>query len=1117
MNGLAKKKPGRNLVLKSIFSLPAFKTMMVMKLTGILLLATCLQVAAKSFSQNVTVSVKNASLKTVFKDIRKQAGYFFIYDLQLLKTAKKVDIYVKNLPVQEVLDRCFRDQSLTYLIMEKTVVIRQKEVVKKMVEVSIQPAPIVIPIKGIIKDDQGLALSGASITVKPSNLSTQANAEGRFSIDVPDTKAVLLITMIGYESQQVTVGNRNSINIILVKNQQSLDQVVVVGYGTQRKADVTGSVVRITTDKTADLPNYNILQSIQGRVAGLNVTSPDRPGENPTLSIRGTNSISAGTSPLIVVDGIIYNGSLSDFNANDIASVDILKDASAAAVYGSRAANGVLLISTKTGSTEKPQFNFNTYYGRQNSDHLIRVLDGAGYLQKVLDFRQATGLTADPAKIDTYLTVAEAANHKKDITTNWMNQVLRTGIVNNYHLHVSGKSGSTNYYMSGTYFKQEGVVKNDDFRRLSLNLNLTNRIKDWYSISVKSMFSTQDLSGREASLNAAYQQSPYGNLYDENGPGGYALLPVGDPIGVNPFANTLIQNKDIRTSLWGLFSSNLDVPFIPGLKWTLNLSSNLRNNKMNEFLDNKSSTAGITANGIATKNTIETLDWTLDNIINYKKTLGRLHSLDITLLYSREYNRLESSGLTGRNFFTQATGYNNVGLAQVQQVQSNYEDQNSVAYMGRINYGFNNRYALTLTARKDGFSGFSQNNKYAVFPSVAVGWTATNEHFLKNISWLNNLKLRLSYGQNGNQAVGRYQSLARIASSQYLFDQQSVTTIYVNSIANNELTWETTTTKNIGVDFNILKQRISGSIDAYSSNTNNILLQRALPQTSGFSDIFTNVGKVHNQGIEISLNTVNIKNEQIGFRWETGFVFSLNRNRIDKLTGQDANKDGIEDNDIRNSWFIGKSLFSIYGYKTNGIFKLNEPNIPAGFAPGDFRILDVNNDGKLTPDDRIILGNKLPNYSFGISNSINFKNFSFYIMINSIQGGHNNSYVGDNAATRNVNAPFTSFTERFNVQDVPYWTPARSSNDYPRINYNPTLPHPILEDRSFVRLQDISLSYIFKKDWLEKIKANNLRVYCSAKNLYTYTKWTGYDPENATTLLGFPLMRTYTVGVDLKF
>ena len=1098
------------------FFLLTGRTMLRMKFLSVFLLAACLHICAHGLAQRVTISTNNALLTDVFDNIRKQTGYLFVYDLQMVSSAKKVSITVKNVTITYALDLCFKDQALTYIIEGNTVVIkkRQKESVDERSS-SETPSPAV-KITGSVKDDQGVVLQGASIMETGTGKTVQTNANGEFAIEVADNKAVLRITMVGYEAQQVKVDQNISFNIMLVKNMKALDEVVVVGYGTQKKADVTGSVVRVTTDKTTDIPNYNVLQSLQGRAAGLNVTTPDRPGESPQISIRGSNSISASTNPLIVLDGIIYNGSLSDLNANDIASVDILKDASAAAVYGSRAANGVLLVTTKSGTTGKPQFNFNTYYGIQRADNIVKVLDGPGYLQKVLDFRAATGLEADPSKIDNYLTVVEAQNHKNGVTTDWMDKVIRPANMSNYHLDVSGKSSNTNYYISGTYFKQNGIVVNDNYRRTTLNMNLTNQIKEWYSITVKTMFSSQDLSGRQASLTSAYQQSPYGNFYDENGPGGYALLPVGDAVGVHPLANTLIKNKDTRTSLWGLFSSNLDVPFIQGLKWTLNFSPNLRNTKLNEFIDKESSTGGRTANGIGTKVVMESLDWTLDNIINYKRTFGN-HSIDATFLYSRERNRFDSSGMIGRNFFTEATDYNNLSIAQVQQIGSNYEDQNSVAYMGRINYSFDNRYALTFTTRKDGFSGFSQNNKYAVFPSLALAWTVTNEKFMEKISWLNYLKLRLSYGKNGNQAVGRYRSLARMASSQYIFDQQSVTSVYVNSIANNDLTWETTTTQNIGIDFTILNQRLNGTVDVYSSTTQDILLRRALPQTSGFNEIFTNVGQVHNQGIEISLNSINIKNDPLQLRWETGLVFSLNRNRIDKLTGEDADKDGKEDDDIRNKWFIGESLASVFGYKIDGIYQLNEANIPAGFKPGDYRIVDVNKDGKLTPEDRTMLGNELPNYMFSISNTVRFRNFGFYIMINSIQGGHNNSYVADNYDTRSPNAPFTSFTERFNIQDVPYWTPSRPSNDYPRINYNPTLPHPVLEDRSFVRIQDISLSYTLGKKLIDKIRMNNLRIYVSAKNLYTHTNWTGYDPENKSTLINFPLMKTYTVGIDFKF
>jgi TonB-linked SusC/RagA family outer membrane protein len=973
---------------------------------------------------------------------------------------------------------------------------------------------LLLEVSGTVSGESGEPLPGVNILVKGTTTGTTTDTNGAYRLEVENSGAVLVFSFIGYVTQEVSVGNRTSINIALVEDIQALNEVVVVGYGTQKKSDVTGSVARVETSKTADLPNYNILQSLQGRVPGLNVTTPDRPGEDPGISVRGTNSISAGNSPLVVVDGIIYNGSFSDFNANDIATVDILKDASAAAVYGSRAANGVLLITTKSGTSEKPQFNFTSYYGVQTPDRLIDIQHGPGYLQKVLDFREATGQEADPARIDDYLTPVEAENRRNGVTTDWMDHVIRTGVINNYHLDVSGKTDKTNYYIAGTYFKQEGIVKNDDFDRVTVNLNLTNHITDWYSVTVKSMFSSQDRSGREASLTNAYRQSPYGNFYDPDGPGGYAFMPVGDPLGQHPLINTLIDDKDVRNSLWGLFSSNLEVPFVPGLKWTLNASANLRGLDIYQFLDNESTTNGQVENGIGTKDQREYFDWTVDNIVNYRKVFNNVHSLDLTLLYSRERQQFTSSYMRANNFFTQALGYNNLGLAQVQEVDSDFEDQNSLAYMGRINYGYDDRYAITLTARRDGFSGFSESHKYATFPSVALAWTASNEEFMNNVAWLKYLKLRLSYGKNGNQAVGRYQSLARMNSDQYVFGSTPFTTVYANSMANNQLGWETTTTTNLGFDYSIYDGKISGSVDVYSSDTRDLLLGKALPESSGYNSVLTNVGQVHNQGVELSLNSLNVTNENLS--WESGFVFTLNRNRVEKLTGKDADGDGNEDDDIGNAWFIGESLHSIYGYQIDGIYQLDDTDIPPGFEPGEFRIVDTDGDNEITPDDRIILGNRLPNYSFSIANTVRFKNFTFYMLINAIQGG-NNYYMANNNASRNVNAPFTTFTERFNVQDVPYWTPTRPSNEYPKINYNASLPHPILEDRSFVRIQDVSLSYTFDKLLLDRLKVRGLRLYASAKNLHTFTKWTGYDPENATTLNNFPLLRTYTLGIDFKF
>lgn len=1068
--------------------------------------------------QKITISFNSFTVKEALKLIEGKADVKFVYSSDIIDHNQKVNFGMKNAALQNVLEKLLLPLKLKYEISGKQIVLDKIDNLSALTRNVIKTEEL--NISGEVNDENGEGLPGVSVVVKGTQLGTTTDVNGQFQLSLPESigkQFDLTISYIGYVTKEILVTNQSKITIALEPENRTLNELVVVGFGTQRKADVTGSVVRVNTDKTVDLPNYSVMQSLQGRVPGLNITSPDKAGEEPSLSIRGTNSIAAGNSPLVVVDGIIYNGRISDFNSNDIASVDVLKDASAAAVYGSRAANGVIIITTKTGTSDKPEFNFNSYVGVQQPTKLIKILDGPKYIQKILDFRQAKNLEADPNKIGDYLTANEFENYKSGKTTNWMDHVVQDGILNNYHLDISGRSEKVNYYVAGTYFKQKGIVKNDNFNRATFNLNLTTHVTDWYSVSFKSAYSSQDFSGVEASLSSAYSQSPYGNYSDPNGPGGYALQPIGDPLGLHPLVNTLIDNKDIRNSLFGLISSNLDVPFIPGLKWTMNYSSNLRTTRQNQFTDNKTTPAARVLNGVASKFYEQNIDQTFDNIINYKRVIGQKHSIDLTALASRQRQDLEQSLMNGNDFFSQALGYNAIQMAAVQRNSSNFEEQYNIAYMGRVNYGYDNRFALTLTARRDGYSGFSKGHKYATFPSVAVAWTVSNESILKNVRAINYLKLRASIGKNGNQAVGRYQSLSTINNDQYLIDGQSITTSSVGSLANNTLTWETTVATNFGADFELFNSILSGTVDIYNSKTTDLLLRRSLPSTSGFLSTLTNIGSVHNQGVEIALNSVNVKIKN-GLTWESGLVFTLNRNKIVHLTGEDADKDGREDDNVSSGWFIGESLSSIYGYKTNGIYQTNESDIPKGFSPGDYRIVDTNNDGVISADDRTILGNSLPNFSMSISNTLKYKNFSMYFLITSTQGGgKKNYYVGNNNNTRNVNAPFTTFTERFNIQDVPYWTPIRASNDYPRIDYNASFPHPILENRSFARLQDISMSYSFKNDFLKMSKLKNLRFYVSGKNIFTITKWSGYDPENGTVLGNMPFLKSYTAGIDFKF
>lgn len=1102
------------------------KAFRIMKLTTLLILGSVLQIwAADTYAQTARLNLEldNVPLAQALKEIESQSEFFFLYSPKIVDVDRKVQVKANDELIVPVLEELFANTNTKYVVKGRQIVLSSADLIRDIDEVpqersnnrSSQPIGYALEVRGNVKDTEDLPLIGVNILEKGTVTGTVTDFDGNYTVSVTDGNAVLQFSYTGYVTQEIPVNNRQVINVELEPDVASLEEVVVVGYGTQKKSDVTGSLVSTRMDKFEDLPNYNVFQALQGSVPGLSVRNPDRPGEDPGILIRGTNSLSAGNGPLVVVDGIIFNGSLNHFDNNDIASVDVLKDASAAAIYGSRAANGVILITTKGGTSEKPTFNFNTSHGFSNPVSIVEVLDGPGYIQKILDFREASGLEADPNNIEAYLSPTEAENYRNGQTIDWFDELIQTGLSHNYHLDVSGRTDKTNYYLAGTAFSQDGIVPNDNFRRLALKANFTNDITDWYTIKINTAFSSLDYSGIAANLNYTYGLSPYGSYWDDEERGIYTELPHEDPLGVHPMLNTQHEDIDIRNNFLGTVSSQLDFPFIPGLSWTLNYSANLRNRKFNQFFSGET-LAGRTANGRGSKYFSEAFDWTLDNFLTYKRTFGGRHSVHATLLYSREAQRFETSQLNGNDFFTQQLGFHSMDVATVQTITSDYSDQNSVAVMGRLNYSFDNRYALTATVRRDGYSGFGQGNKYATFPSLGLSWTASNEGFLHDGPF-DILKLRVSVGRNGNQAVGRYQSLARIGNSQYVFGGSTVPTTYSTSLANTALGWETTEVINGGVDFGILKGRVRGSVDIYASNTSDLLLRRSIPETSGFSSVFTNLGKVHNHGVEVALNTTNIPTDNLNWSWESGFTFALNRNRIDALTGIDADNNGIEDDDISNNWFIGYPVDVYFGYQIDGIYQVGD-DIPDGFHAGEYRLLDTDGEVGLTADDRTILGSALPNYTFSISNTVRFKNFSLYVLINSIQGGgKNNYYVGNNIQYYNVNGRFSTWSERFNFQNVPYWTPDNPSNEYPIINYVPSRGHPVLEDRSFIRLQDVSLSYTFDKELLGRLGLQSLRFYVSGKNLHTWTKWSGYDPENATTVGNFPMLRTFTFGADLKF
>lgn len=979
-------------------------------------------------------------------------------------------------------------------------------------------------ISGTVTDESGSPLPGVNV-MKTTTVGTITDAEGRYSIEAAPGD-VLTFSFIGYVSEKVTVGSSSVLDVQMKIDSRTLDEVVVVGYGTMRKSDLTGSTIHIDMSQTEGVPNTNLTQALSGHFPGVNSSSAAGPGSTGNLTIRGRTTLSASESPLIVVDGVIYNGSLANINVDDIESIDVLKDASAAAVYGSRSANGVLLINTKRGKTEKPLFQFNTYYGVQGitNTRRIDVMDAQQFAlsrvyhsyQQTLRAWYQTGPTdgsSRPAPPDlqdrdlvaTYLrTQEESDNYLSNKQTNWIDEVTRTAPIQNYNMSVSGQTGRTNYYLSAAYVQQEGVLLNDRFERQTLRANFENKISDWLTLGLNTSYSYVDNSGLPASLSRALLGSPLANIYTDQGT--YTNNLAGDPYVRNPLEDVTVDNVDKDHNLNMTFIGRVEVPWIKGLSYDFNYYKGLYVSNENTYYAS-THTFGLAQGGSGSKSHGLTNEWLMNNILTYKQTFNDNHRINLTVAYTREKREGEGSFLQAVGFGTELLRYHALEVGTTPTVNTSAWDEATEGFMARASYTFDDRYTTTATFRRDGYSGFGANNKYANFPSLGLGWLISEESFI-NIPWLDVLKLRVTYGLNGNQGIGAYSSLPRMATTNYVHGNSTAVGIFPNAMGNSGLRWESTATFNIGLDYDILGNRIAGEIDIYTSTSSDVLVRRTVPQPTGYSQVWDNVSELKNKGIELAINTVNVKNNDLD--WTSRFVFSMNRNRITEIY------EGVTQ-DIGNRWFVGEPINAHYDYQTNGIWQeedLFNDNILSPYLPGDFRLVDMNNDDVIDNQDRSIIGYPDPNYRFGIYNSLGYKNFSLNIFLNSVQGG--NGYYLDNPgedASRAGGADRALRTNRIAYFD--YWTPSNPVNDQPAMFYPYEGFHGMYFERSFVRLQEISLGYNLGKEALDRIGLNSLTVYLSGRNLYTWTKWPGIDPE----LVGddIPMMRSVIAGLNFSF
>ena len=995
-------------------------------------------------------------------------------------------------------------------------------------------------ITGNVVDEFGEPIPGVNVVESGTLNGVSTDADGKFSITVGNNVA-LTISYIGFIKQEVPVGNQNVINIILKEDLLKLEEVVVVGYGTARKSDVTGAVVRADLTALQESPNVSLLGALQGLVPGLNVGASGGAGDDPTFSIRGRTSISGTTSPLIVLDGIIYHGNLVDINVNDIEAVDVLKDASATAIYGSQASNGVILITTKTGNTKsKPVISYSGYVSYQqpaNSD--LMPENREGFLRKVADRYLSESRIGDnmlqmnpdwdPSKYMMDRNALDGYNAGTD--TDWWDLLTNdTPYIQSHNMSIRGRSDLSGYFFSVGYLDQENLIINDKFKRYNIRINLDMSVTNWLKIGTQSSFTMSDNSGVSPTMANVIGLPPVVAVRDADN----ELIKQPYKSVNNPLLE--IENEDLnkRYFLNTTFFADIKMPFIKGLNYRMNFSQYLRNTSAYNFseLSQNLQGEGYKTNG-------SQYGWTFDNIVTYKKTFGQ-HDMDVTLLYGAEKREYESTTARSRIFTNSILGYNKLdaGQADLQSASSSAWQEASLYSMARLRYTYNDKYTFTGTIRRDGFSGFGKNHKFGVFPSAAVAWRINEEDFLKDSDLFNNLKLRLSYGTNGNRTIDRYQTLSKLSSGNgYVYGDGSSAEQrqWLSALANADLKWETTNTFNIGVDFAILKNLVFGNMEYYISNTNNLLYNINIPQINGLSSIPTNIGEMGNKGFEMSVTAVPVRNKD--FNWNITFNFSTNRNKVKSILGIDADGDGKEDDLISNKIFMGKPYGVAYDYNITGMWQIADHlngSIPSGFTYGTYKIEDINGDGNFTADkDRKILGYTDPLYRFSIQNSVRYKSWELKFFINSVQGGKDYYYGQPGRTLANPDNIYQN-----NLFNFDYWTPENPNARYRQLGYYTQAMgqsfSPYVQ-RNFIRLQDVTLSYTVPQSFLKKLTISRMNLFVTGKNLLTITSWDGWDPELVDRNGGevgldpsvgasgdrsgnrYPTMKSYTFGLNFEF
>jgi TonB-dependent starch-binding outer membrane protein SusC len=997
----------------------------------------------------------------------------------------------------------------------------------------------------IVDQEDNEPLSGVSVVVKGTSTGTTTDADGKFTVRIPAGKNQLEITYAGYQKQTIGVDRGNNLSLKLSKDLSELSEVQVVGYGVQKKSDLTGAISSIKGSDVTQIATQRVDQAIQGRAAGVLVLNTDgQPGGNTTIRVRGMNSINGGNNALIVVDGL-QGGNLNSLNPNDIESIEILKDASATAIYGAQGANGVVLITTKLGKVGKPLIGYNYTFGLSKLIKKLDVMNAADYAKTInasVMTRNGSGATPVPIFSDE-----EIAGYEKNGGTDWQDVIYRTAPMHNHELSVSGGSETIKYLVSGGYLDQDGILVNSGYKRFSLRTNLLADINNWASFGLNwagtkengnsPPYGSADISFLGNSVNVAPRWAPTEPVYDENGNYWVHRPGYGPSDTWNPLASAIepkIDNNLVRN----LLNAYLNFKIVKGLSLKITGGANI-DNVNNEVYHNLKTYEGKQNTGLAvvTENTFRR--YQNSNILTYEREINK-HHFAVTAVAEQQYSKFKFSSIRASKFTVDQTGASDLGGAGLSVLSSDENERILNSYLGRINYSYDDKYLVTASYRADGSSVFGQNNKWGYFPSASVAWRASQEDFISDLNIFSELKLRGSWGITGNQAITPYQTLARISSgANYPYNGTEGTELgfYILNAANPNLKWESTEQTNVGIDFGLFNGRLNVTADYYYKKTTDLLMPRGLPGYTGFSSIIDNVGSIENKGFEFTISG----DPMVGrLRWNSSLNISTNKNKVLDLGENDrigyrTTKGGYSVNTPFMYLVEGEPFGQIYGFKYLGTWGTDKASEAAawGQLPGDRRFQDVNNDGEINIKDLTVIGNAFPDFIFGWSNRFTYGDFDFTFLI---QGSKGNDLF--NMGRIRLESPGEGSSARL----LDRWTPTNQDTDVPGfidektredagLESHVNIPDQRLsrwvEDASYVRLKNIMLGYNLPPSLTKRANIKTLRVFVSATNLVTITDYTGYDPETSAyngndaqigvDFSNYPQSKFYNIGLNLTF